>query len=82
MTRKDYEAIASILRDQRDALESYDRNSYSTIKAIATLGCVEDNLIRLFESDNPRFDRERFIAKSHATRAHREAIASQLEEAI
>ena len=79
MTRKDYEAIASILVDTRQALETYDPNNYATIKAIATLESIEEDLIRLFESDNPRFSRERFLAKSRNTKAFREAILAQLD---
>lgn len=82
MTRKDYEAIALILVDTRQALETYDLTSYATIKAMTTLDSVEDDLIRYFESDNPRFDRKRFQAKSRNTEAFRKAILAQLEEAI
>ena len=82
MTRKDYEAIALILVDTRQALETYDPTDLATIRAITTLESIEDDLIRYFESDNPRFQRDRFRAKSRNTKAFREAILAQLEEAI
>ena len=82
MTRKDYEAIALILVDTRQALETYDLNSYATIKAITTLESIESGLMEYFSNDNPRFDRERFLAKSRNTKAFREEILAQLGEAI
>lgn len=83
MTRKDYEAIASILRTRREAVELDISNPFATALATAHLDLIEADLMDLFESDNPRFSRERFRIASRATRAHRDAILAQLvEEAI
>jgi hypothetical protein len=81
MTRKDYEAIARILRDRREAVELDISNPFATALATAHLDLIEADLIQLFESDNPRFQRDRFLARSRATSSHRKAIADQLEEA-
>lgn len=82
MTRKDYEAIASILRNNREALEGLKADLNADTKwANALLASIEGDLMDLFESENPRFDRARFQSASRATRARREAVISQLEEA-
>jgi len=80
MTRKDYEAIALILVDTRQALETYDPTDLATIRAITTLDSIESGLMDYFESDNPRFQRDRFQAKSRNTKAFREEILAQLGE--
>jgi hypothetical protein len=81
MTRKDYEAIASILRNRREAVEVDISNPFATALSTAHLDLIESDLIELFESENPRFDRYRFLSASRATRSRREAVLSQLEEA-
>lgn len=78
MTRKDYEAIARILRDRREAVEVDISNPFATALATAHLDLIEADLMDLFESDNPRFSRDRFRSASRATRARREAITAQL----
>ena len=82
MTRKDYEAIASILRNNREATEGLKKElNIDTEWCNALLASIEGDLMNLFESDNPRFDRARFQSASRATRSRREAVISQLEEA-
>ena len=76
MTRKDYEAIALILRSAREVVE--ERSGRERLLGIAPIEYIEEDLIRLFESDNPRFDRARFRTASRSTRRHREAITAQL----
>ncbi len=76
MTRKDYEAIALILRSAREVVE--ERPSRERLLGIAPIEYIEEDLIRLFESDNPRFQRDRFRTASRATSSHRKAIAEQL----
>jgi hypothetical protein len=82
MTRKDYEAIASILRLHRQYIEEAESLlPFPTAYSISHLDILEGSLIELFEGENPRFDRARFLSASRATRARREAVISQLEEA-
>jgi hypothetical protein len=76
MTRKDYEAIASILRSAREIVE--ERSGRERLLGIAPIDAIESDLMALFESDNPRFDRARFRTASRATSSHRKAIADQL----
>ncbi len=52
MTKKDYIAIASIIRGISDTATPGETK----------VGLIVDGLGKLFEKDNPRFDRERFKA--------------------
>jgi len=59
MTRKDYEAIASRLRDYRSEIE----NSGATMASrhrLDTLDDVVEILVDIFTEDNPRFTPNRF----------------------
>ena len=53
MTRKDYVAIAALIKHQRESAERDD----------IQLGVeyIADSLAHFFKTDNPRFDRERFL---------------------
>jgi hypothetical protein len=53
MTRKDYEAIARAIASARKATP-YD--------ALRYVDAVASNIADALAADNPRFDRERFIA--------------------
>ena len=76
MTRKDFEAIATILRSAREVVE--ERPARARMLGLAPIDQIERDLIALFESDNSRFDRDRFRSASRATSAFRQAITAQL----
>jgi hypothetical protein len=80
MSKKDYEAIASILRSAREVVE--ERPTRARMLGLAPIDQIERDLIALFESESPRFDRDRFRSASRATSAFRKAITDQLGEAI
>lgn len=56
MTRKDYVAIAKVLAENRKYLESNDAG----MRELAFKGLVND-LVKVFQSDNARFDVGRFV---------------------
>lgn len=58
MSRKDYEAIAEILRSER---EYFQGESDLDIRALGTLTTVSARLSLLFAQGNPNFDREKFL---------------------
>jgi hypothetical protein len=49
MTRKDYVVIAEVIKNLDEVLDSY------------ALEVLADNMAEALESDNPRFDRARFL---------------------
>jgi hypothetical protein len=63
MTRKDYETIAQALRGyQSDIMtECHDGTKRARLD---TLGDVAEMLADIFEQENPRFLRRRFLAAS------------------
>ena len=69
MTRKDYVLLANAIANGID-----DANGINGLTGYAIVERIADALA----SDNPRFDRERFITATRATRAHREEITAQL----
>ena len=50
MTRKDYVVIAEVIKNLDECIDSYG------------LEVLADNMADALESDNPRFDRARFLA--------------------
>lgn len=60
MTRKDYNAIADILRTER---EGWQRVSDGVASAVgnAAVGTVALRFADYAQTDNPRFDRDRFL---------------------
>lgn len=57
MTRKDYVAVARIIKDIRRFHSTYDTLGH----AIVPVNVFEDDMAALFAADNDRFDRERFL---------------------
>ena len=57
MTRKDYVLIAAAIREARS--EEFRDGTYEGLQGVSR---VAEIVGRKLESDNPRFDRERFIA--------------------
>lgn len=55
MNKRDYVVIAAVLAEEMDANRNEDRGA-SAVFAIANALADE------FEKDNPRFDREKFLA--------------------
>lgn len=60
MTKKDFEAIASIIsQHETDFMDCHEQaESAATI----TRTRIAEDLADLFVEDNPRFDRDRFLA--------------------
>ena len=58
MTRKDYEAIASRLREYREGLESDPTSHLGT--RLDTIDDIVEILVDFFTEDNPRFTPNRF----------------------
>lgn len=80
MTRKDYEAIASILRANRHAVEGFAKESLPI--ATALLDSIESDLIQLFESDNPRFSSDRFRSASKSVTQRNREVLDQIAEEL
>lgn len=70
MSRKDYEAIASIIHDRFSWLDKEQNKAVETgvfttghdTGFVSALETVAVELADHFETDNPRFDRARFLA--------------------
>lgn len=59
MTRKHFEAIATVLRQENAHLAQGNVPDYAGQRTLSSLAY---SLADAFEDDNPRFDRQRFIA--------------------
>lgn len=57
MTKKDYVEIARIFKDTRRFHSTYNKEGHATAK----ISDLEDAFVALLQSDNPRFDCERFL---------------------
>lgn len=55
MSRKHYEAVARVIRDER---ENWDVGGEVQV----ALNYLAQNLAGVFAADNPNFDRQRFLA--------------------
>lgn len=63
MSRKDYAAVAAVLRDALDTIrEDEELGVADDIEPDAVVMTVAYGLSDVFAADNPHFDRERFIA--------------------
>lgn len=64
MTKKDYETVAGILRDQREPKQTFasrtDEQAARTINN--TLDCVAHEMARAFGRENGKFQPLRFLA--------------------
>lgn len=58
MTKKDYMAIAAILKSRRDSLMA----STGRVRPEDVIDGITDQMALMMQRDNPRFDRERFLA--------------------
>jgi hypothetical protein len=56
MTRKDYQLIASVIKDEMQKWN--DQGRLEETMAIAEIRC---SLANAFETDNPRFSRQKFF---------------------
>ena len=61
MTRKDYEKIATAFARMRGLI-----NEAGMFNPNIALDCIENELCAVMQSDNPRFDVDRFKSASHA----------------
>jgi hypothetical protein len=68
MTRKDYESIALVLLSERSRSMG---DEFDNDVAAKVLDNVAYALAVEFKADNPRFDRDRFLIASGATRTSR-----------
>jgi hypothetical protein len=58
MSRKDYEAIAEAIKSER---ENQWREAAPDSLPVLALRSMAQRVARVFEADNPRFDRGRFL---------------------
>jgi hypothetical protein len=61
MTRKDYEAVARVILCERASVEARECDTAKTLNAWETTARVAYQLAQVFEHQNPRFDRARFL---------------------
>jgi len=61
MTRKDYEQIAAAFARMRGLI-----NEAQMFNPNIALNSIENELCAVMQSDNPRFDVDRFMSASHA----------------
>jgi hypothetical protein len=66
MTRKDFEALAGVIKAEFDHNRWMCRNGHITVaqkleRDLATTG-VRKGMVEVFKASNPRFDEARFIA--------------------
>lgn len=63
LSRKNYEAVARILKTEVDALAARTRISDDSVWEVETvLAALSHDLANYFETDNARFDRAKFLA--------------------
>ena len=69
MTRKDYEQFAAAFARVRGAMadRAFGFEAADTPEIIA-LNSIENELCAVMQSDNPRFNVDRFMSASHAQR--------------
>lgn len=60
MTRKDYELIAGVFRSHVVAMMTCGENNY--VGQFTELGILAEDMASALQGDNPRFNRETFIA--------------------
>ena len=90
MTRKDYIAIAKVLAERHYCLrEDLSLDSRERRDRLWELELTADNLTYMFADDNPRFDREHFLAVVRGERAlesrpprKRESLAYQIASGL
>lgn len=61
MSKKHYEAIASLLKQRRDNEAGSRAQGAGTRAAVATIDAVALDLAGYFAADNQRFDKSRFL---------------------
>jgi hypothetical protein len=57
MTKKNYIAIAEVIRKQRNRVHVFAASDHDVNVA---MNAMEDSLVELFKADNPRFDEDKF----------------------
>jgi hypothetical protein len=66
MTRKDYEQFAAAFARVRELMGEGSRVNPPDSNARTTLNSIENALCEVMQSDNPRFNVDRFMLASHA----------------
>lgn len=65
VTRKDYKAIAEIIKQEYTRFDNTGEDDY---EGHHTLLCVVAKLAHYFAANNPRFDREKFLQACYPKR--------------
>lgn len=60
MTRKQYKAIAEVLKGAKDYADQ-SKVVEERVFVSATVAGITDNLATVFKLDNPKFDRDKFL---------------------
>ena len=60
MTRKHFEAVARILKAEKDAGPDYNLEHRRDVHEV-TVSAIAHGLVEFFGTENERFDRERFL---------------------
>lgn len=56
MTRKDYSAVANIIKKEMDRCDGCDDG------IVLALNRIVDEMCSVFKADNPNFDKDRFLS--------------------
>lgn len=66
LTKKGFEKLALVLAEERRVIPSRHSSALVQYIALQELDYLEEKLMREFEVENPRFDRNKFRAMSRA----------------
>ena len=71
MTKQDFEKIAKMLKDQKKLIQGLNNKDFKDeyIRTKIIISNIENDLIRIFIDDNPRFDVGKFVKASNLTQA-------------
>ena len=71
MTKQEFEKIAKMLKDQKKLIQGLNNNDFKDeyIRTKIIISNIENELIRIFVDDNPRFDVGKFVKASNLTQA-------------
>ena len=69
MTKKHFETIAKMLKNQKILIQGLNNKDFKDeyIRTKIIISNIENELIRIFIDDNPRFDVGKFIEASNLT---------------
>lgn len=61
MTKKDYEAVAKVIKARKESDFAGQGSSFRNNDVLDTLKVVAKDLATLYQADNPQFNRSRFL---------------------